>query len=190
MSLSEEKFMELFPKLSYLKEEEEIEPNEKNRLVEIFKNSTEYKEYLLNLAKEQRVSVCGYLEQEIDKTEKFAMVEYWGRGYTQENFTSLWKTIAGDDAKSYFYYSRTILASDEDNIRYNFTTDNASQLFIEAIFANMPYKSIESYKLVNGKYEPVINNISYDKELFNAMEKYLLEFTRNYEALDVTDREK
>lgn len=116
MSLSEEKFMELFPKLSYLKEEEEIEPNEKNRLVEIFKNSTEYKEYLLNLAKEQRVSVCGYLEQEIDKTEKFAMVEYWGRGYTQENFTSLWKTIAGDDAKSYFYYSRTILASDEDNI--------------------------------------------------------------------------
>ena len=113
------------------------------------------------------------------------MVEYWGRGYTQENFTSLWKTIAGDDAKSYFYYSRTILASDEDNIRYNFTTDNAPQLFIEAIFANMPYKSIESYKLVNGKYEPVINNISYDKELFNAMEKYLLEFTRNYEALDV-----
>ena len=190
MSLSEEKFMELFPKLSYLKEEKEIEPNEKNRLVEIFKNSAEYKEYLLNLAKEQRVSVCGYLEQEIDKTEKFAMVEYWGRGYTQENFTSLWKTIAGDDAKSYFYYSRTILASDEDNIRYNFTTDNASQLFIEAIFANMPYKSIESYKLVNGKYEPVINNISYDKELFNAMEKYLLEFTRNYEALDVTDREK
>lgn len=190
MGLTEEKFTELFPKLTYLKEEEIIEGKEKDRLVEIFKNSDAYREYLLDLAKQQRVSVCGYLEQEIDKNEKFAIVEYWGRGYTQESFTALWKTIAGEDAKSYFYYSRTILSSNPDNIRYNFTTDNASQIFVEAIFANMPYKSIESYKMEDGKWKPEIQSIPYDKELFEDMEEYLLEFTKDYETIEVLDRER
>ncbi len=190
MSITEEQFMELFPKLAYLKQSGEISLEEREKLIEIIKNSDAYREVLLEEAKKLRIPVGGYLEQEINPNEKFAMVEYWGRGYTQESFTSIWKTIAGEDVKSYFYYSRTILPSNEDNIRYNFTTNSSSQIFIEAIFANMPYKSIEGYQEVNGKYEPVIEPIICDEELFEDMEKYLVQFAGDYESLELTDRDR
>lgn len=189
MGMKEKTFQKMFPDLMGLKDEEVITPEERKRVVEIFKNSEEYNQYLLDKAKKERVSVCGYLEQQIDKNENFAIVEFWGRGYTQECFTALWKEIAGKDADSKFYYSRSILPSIGDNIRYNFTTNSGSQLFIEAIFANMPYKSIESYTMDSeGMYQPDIHEIGYDKELFDDMEKYLIQFTRDYLELPVLDR--
>lgn len=191
MGMDEALFQKMFPELMGLKEKEVIEPDEKERVVEILKNSKEYKDYLLAKAKEDRVSVCEYLEQQIDRNEKFAFVEFWGRGYTQDCFTMLWKQIAGPDAKSEFYYSRTILPSQGDNIRYNFTVNSGSQLFIEAIFANMPYKSVESYTMdKDGMYQPDIHSCDYDVELFDDMEKYLIQFTRDYLELPVLNREK
>lgn len=191
MGMDEKTFKKMFPDLIGLKDEETIPESEKNRVVEILKNSEEYNTYLLEKAKRERVSVCGYLEQQIDASENFAIVEFWGRGYTQDCFTMLWKEIAGKDANSKFYYSRSILPSVGDNIRYNFTANSGSQLFIEAIFANMPYKSVESYSMdANGMYQPNIHKIDYDVELFDDMEKYLIQFTRDYLELPVLDRPK
>lgn len=108
MDLNEEIFRRIFPTIN----PDTIDFANKKEiasLVEIFKNSAEYHQYLLNKGAEERVLVSGYLKQEIDLNEPFAIVEYYGRGYTQDCMVRLWQDIAGQDAKVPFYYSRSIL---------------------------------------------------------------------------------
>ena len=150
MELDEEMFREFFPF---------IDPDgidflntaEFNSLKEIFKNSKQYNDYLLEKAARDRELVSGYLRQEIDPNEKFAFVEYYGRGYTQDCFVNLWRDIVGNETERVaFYYSRTVLPTLKGSIRYNFTTNDEKPYFIESIFANMPYKSIQKYQREDG----------------------------------------
>ncbi len=189
MELTETEFVDLFPMLKDITDEEIRQKSRMADLVEMFRNSPKYRDLLLRKAKEQRKSVCGYLGQEINPSEKFAVVEFWGRGYTQECFTRLWHEASGRHDKVPFYYARTVLPSEGDNIRYNFTTNDSSLLFVEAIFANIPYKSVEKYHKVNGSYEPEIIPISCDIELFHAMERDLLLFTEKFAAIEFCDIE-
>ena len=122
----------------------------------IFENSEEYKKVLLEKAAEQRKSVCPYIEQALDKDKEFAIIEYWGRGYTQENFTRLWHHIVGKEVPVTFYYSRSTLPTDGYNIRKNFTVNPSAQQYIESIFACINYKSIEEYECVDGIWKPII----------------------------------
>ena len=142
------------------------------------KNSKAYKDYLLKCAAEERPIVIQYLQQEINFAESFAFVEYWGRGYTQECLTRLLYVAAGAKIKNPFYYARSIYGTVDDNIRYNFTTNNGSLIFVEAIFANMPYKSVSKYENVDGIVRPVIEDCDNDKELHIALEKNLVKFAR------------
>ena len=186
MDLTEDTFKELFPFINpdgiNFTDKEEI-----NSLVEIFKYSKEYNEYLLKTAAEERVIVDEYLKQEIDKDEKFAVVEYWGRGYNQDCMVRLWQNILGDpEAEIPYYYSRSVLPSMPGSPRHHFTTNNATMYFIEAIFANMPYKSIEKYAYEDGKVVPVKSPIPYDAKLFNSMERVLPVFASKYAELEMT----
>lgn len=186
LNMDETDFKTIFPELEYLKERpEEVKEQIKN-LVKIFQASTKYEQYLLNKAADLRKSVCGYIEQEIDGGRKFAIVEYWGRGYTQENFTRLWQYIIGKKDDVTFYYSRSTLPSQGNNIRKNFTTNTCAQQFIEAIFNCINYKSIEKYEKIDNKWEPVIKEKECDNELFEALQRYLVEFTEDYTQMGFT----
>lgn len=154
-----------------------------NGLIDIFKKSESYNQYLMKKGAEERVLVSRYLEQEIDRTEKFAFVEYWGRGYTQDCFVRLWHDIVGEEVDVPYYYSRTVLPTIGHSVRYNFTTNNTAQFFMEGIFANMPYKSIEKYQVVDGKVEPVIVPVPHDTSLFDSMQRLLPEFAYQYAKL-------
>lgn len=182
MDLDEETFYKFFPTINA----DEIDYTDKEQMcqyVEIFKNSVEYNEYLLQQAARERVLVSGYLKQEIDANEPFAMVEYWGRGYTQDNFKNLWQDLVGEDADAPFYYCRSILPTQGHSIRHNFITHDGPLLFMEGIFANMPYKSVESYEMKDGKIVPVIVPTDYDKNLFASMQTLLPEVARQYSML-------
>ena len=188
MDLSEEKFKELFPIIN----PDEIDFTNKssmNSLIEMFKDSEEYNAYLLDKASKERVLVSGYLRQEIDPDEKFAVVEYYGRGFTQDCMVRLWQDIVGEEVDIPFYYSRSVLPTLDNSVRYNFTTNNTTQYFLESIFANMPYKSIEKYEMKNGEIAPVIVPIQHDKELFNSMQRLLPEFAERYAMLELDDPE-
>ena len=128
-----------------------------------------------------------YLRQEIDPSEKYAIVEYYGRGYNQDCLRRLLVDTFGDSSIDLaFYYSICILQSTPGVTRYNFTTNDARQLFIEAVFANMPYKSVEKYEYgEDGKLVPVIREDSYDRELFDSMNELLPEFARRYAGLEL-----
>ena len=190
LSLDEKKFVEFFPELEDLKNKKKFTTNEIIKLTEIFQSSKKYEDYLLNYAKEKRESVCGYLKETIDSNKQFSIIEYWGRGYTQENFTRLWNEVIKKKQPSKFYYSRSTLPSDEYNIRYNYVVNPEAQQFIESIFACIDYKSITNYEKVNKKWKPIIVKQKCDYVLFRSMEEFLPEFTKMYCSTDFVDRDK
>lgn len=188
LGMDEVTFREMFPELRSLDKNTTFNKDYILQLTEIFKQSEAYHEYTLNLAKEGRISVCGYLEQEIAQNEQFSMIEYWGRGYTQDCFVRLWNHITGKEDDVPFYYARTILPTQGHSVRYNFTSNHTSQIFVEAIFANLDYKSIESYHLNGNRYEPDFVTIDCDKVLFQAMKDFLPVFTEEYLQCNFIDR--
>lgn len=188
LNMDEQTFDEYFPQLAYVKELEEIDKPTMNGLVNAFSLSEKYHEYLLNYAKEGRKIVLEYLNQEIDFEEKFAFVEYWGRGYTQDCFTRLVHAATGKELDVPYYYVRSIYPTQGHNVRYNFSGNRTPLLFVESIFANIPYKSITSYKYEDGKIVPELVEIECDKELFSGMKRYLVQFTKDYLKLNVDNQ--
>ena len=79
----------MFPELAHLKEKSNYSGKLMADLREKLSRSQNYKEYLLKRAAEERGIVLEYLRQEIDFDEKYAFLEYWGRGYTQDCLTKL-----------------------------------------------------------------------------------------------------
>lgn len=189
LNINEQDFKEIFPELEYLAKEPEVIKDEIDNLTKIFQSSIKYQNYLLNKAANLRESVCGYLKQEMDINKQVAIIEYWGRGYTQENFTRLWHHITGEKRDVTFYYSRSTLPSQGNNIRKNFTTNCSAQQYIEAIFNCINYKSIEKYEKVDNKWQPVIEKNNCDEELFRMLEEYLVVFAEHYTKMNFINRE-
>ncbi|MDO4383026.1 MAG: CDP-glycerol glycerophosphotransferase family protein [Eubacteriales bacterium] len=188
LGMDETTFRKMFPELQALNQETIFDREYILQLAEIFKQSDAYRKYVLDLAKNGRVSVCGYLKQEIAQDEQFSIIEYWGRGYTQDCFVRLWNHITGKEEDISFYYARTILPTQGHSVRYNFTSNHTSQIFVEAIFANLNYKSVESYHLEGNRYEPNLVPIDCDEVLLQAMEDCLPTFTEDYLDCDFVDR--
>lgn len=156
-------------------------------LLPIIKSKPDYTEYLLTRASEKRKIVCDYLKQEIDPYEKAAYVEFNGRGYNQLCHSRLWNSVVGKEVPLYYYYAKSVQQTDGLCIRYNMTANSNSLLFMEAVFANMPYKSIEEYEITGGNIRPVISPKLYDKDLYEAMNELLPEYAKRYAALDLSD---
>ena len=193
--LTEEEFKDIFPQLRHFLNQKKLSKTERDGIIISFKNSQKYAELLLEKAKDLRESVQGYLKQEIDFSEKFAFVEYWGRGYTQTCLSRILNDICARKIDAPFYYFRTIYPSQvtdsEGNLeRRNFTCANYSLLFVESVFANVPYSTTMGYNFEDGKWNPVFHNNKYKKELFEALEKYLPEFTEDWCNLDFLSREQ
>lgn len=165
-------FQKMFPELG-LKPGSSITPGELTALREYFKKSEKYNEYLLEKSAHEREIVSRYFHQEIDFGEKIGFVEYWGRGYTQTSLSRLLDEANGSKMDCICYYYRSILGSEDNIIRLNFSTNNTSLIFVEAIFANHPYNTVTAYVEENGKLGPKMTRSRFDAELFWAMEKYI-----------------
>ena len=189
LNMKEDDFDKYFPDLNYVKNLDHIEPNELTALVEIFKNDSNYHKYLLEKSNEERKIVEDYLKQEINKNEKFAIVEYWGRGYTQECFQRLWEDVIKDEYNCEFYYVRSVLPSMGKNVRYNFTSNPTPIVFVETIFSNIPYKSIKEYKYDGENVVPIKNPAKCDIELFYATKKYLLQYVEDIYTLIIKNED-
>lgn len=167
--IDEETFKNLIPQVDLdLVDWEDKQPGQK--VASIVRKSKEYKDYLLRYAEKNRELPSRYLLQEIEFDKKYAFVEYWGRGYNQNCMTRLLSHATNKDQVSYYYYARSILPSDKNNIRYDMTNSDANISLFEPIFANMPYLSIEEYCEEDGIIKPIIKeNPCFDKNLYNSM---------------------
>ena len=157
------------------------------KLAQALQRNEQYRDYLLSVAKKQRELVCGYLRQEIDPDEKHAYVEFWGRGYNQRCHSRLWNYTVGKKMPLHYYYARSAEVSQGECIHHDMTTNARDLFFMESIFANMPYRSIEKYEMRDGKIEPVIEPISHDGDLFAAMETLLPKYARKYASARLND---
>ena len=174
-------FQKLFPELNF--SEKTITAKKLTALRAYFKESPKCREYILQKSAQERKLVTQYLKQEIDFSEEFAFVEFWGRGYTQTTLGKLLTATNPQQKQCHCYYYRSILPSQDGNIRYNFSTNNTSLIFIEAIFANHPYSTVHDYKEKNGRIIPVMDKIKFDAELFYDMEVYLERFVQEFYSL-------
>ncbi|MDO5293214.1 MAG: CDP-glycerol glycerophosphotransferase family protein [bacterium] len=189
LCMTQELFDEYFPQLMYIKEMEAIDKQTMSGAVQVFAHSEKYHKYLLEVAANDRKIVLEYLNQEINFEEKFAFVEYWGRGYTQDCFTRLVHAATGKELDVPYYYVRSIYPTQGHNVRYNFNGNRTPLLFVESIFANIPYKSITSYTREDGKVVPVLQDVDCDMHLFTAMKRYLSQFVKDYLRLNVDHEE-
>ncbi len=186
--MTEDTFAAYFPELLYLKDKKDIPPEEMDRVKETFSLSQKYREYLRAYAQKESEIVLAYLRQEIDFTEPYAFVEYWGRGYTQTCLQKLLQAATGHDEEVAFYYARSIYPTQGNCIRYNFTGNNYSMIFIESIFANLPYETVKRYQVAaNGKIEPVLTTCENNAAIHQSLCRYLPEFARDYAALPFLD---
>ncbi len=174
--LDEETFQREFPELAYLKDVDRIDQRTLEDIKVVLSNSEKYKKYILDYARKERKIINEYFNQEIDFSEKFAFVEYWGRGYTQDCHVRIMHTAAGKEIDVPYYYMRSIYSTEGASIKKNFTTHVQSLIFVEAIFANIPYKSIERYEYEGTKIVPVIEPIQCDEELNYSLERFLKQF--------------
>ena len=65
-----------------------------------------------------------------------------------------------------------------------------SLIFIESIFANIPYQSVPGYRKNNNLVEPIINFKSYDKKLYNAMDEVLPLFIQQFYGNNYIDEDE
>ncbi len=185
----EEAFIKMFPQIDLdgIDFEDWTEGQPARKIAAIMKNNEEYHSYILNKAAEGRKTVCRYLLQEVDPSEKHAYVEFWGHGYNQRCHSKLWNYALGEHTPLNYYYARSVTPTEDDCVRFNMTKSTVPMYYIETIFANMPYKSIESYVEEDGRLVPLINKTDYDIELFGAMEKLLPIYAERYAKLNIQD---
>lgn len=187
LHLNEEQFDAFFPELAYIKERKRYSNKFREELSQELRKSEAYRKYLLEIAGQQREIVNAYLRQEVDFEEKFAFVEYWGRGYTQDCLTRLLQEAAGRAVDNPMYYVRSIYPSIGHSIRYNYTCNTHSVVFVESVFANLSYKTVSGYQWEGDQIAPVIQPCDNDREMQHDLETYLVQFAHDFCSLGLED---
>ena len=183
-------FNELFPGLAHLDTQSQFTKQDRLRIVEVLRDSPEYRARLLERAGKARGIVTDYLLQEIDFTQKFAFVEYWARGYTQSCLTKLLHECDASVNQSAFYYAHSIYPTQDGCIRYNLVDNPKPALFAEALFANVPYGSTKGYRRESGRIVPLFDYNECDTQLLEALEKQLPRFAREFTRLDFANPQR
>lgn len=177
--LDEAELLQLFPEFNSLRHARHLRGEIAENIRKVLGNSIAYKTRILEIAAEKRLLVREYLQQEINFNEKFAFVEFWGRGYTQDTFSRLLDDAAGRPVLNPFYYVRSFSPDKGNAIRHNFILAPQNFSYFEPIFASTPYESISGYKKTqNGAVEPIIN--AQPNDIAAILETGLKDFTSDY----------
>lgn len=189
LGMTDEQFDELLPELGYVKQLDRIKNDQLSAIRTLLSRSHNYREFVLKQAEEKRPIVLDYLRQEIDFSERFAFIEYWGRGYTQDCLGRLLDCAAGREVDNIFYYMRSICFDDPEHHIYrpNCTSNRTNLIFTEAVFANLHHRSVSEYKRVGDRVEPVIVPCDNDKPFADALERLLPQFARDLYSQPLLD---
>lgn len=188
--LSRSELLELFPEFEQFEKARTFDGYTAGNIVAALKSSAAYRRRLADIAESDRAVATDYLNQEINLGERFAFVEYWGRGYTQDCLSRLLEHATGQPVETPFYYARSIYPTEGVSVRHNFTAASESLLLIEAIFANLPYGTTEGYRREGERIVPIYRDRHYDVELFEATTPKLIEFVRRTTRLPFYDEDR
>lgn len=162
---------------------------QRGEVLNILRGSRDFQDHLLAHAKRDNVLAQKYMRQEIDFNEKFALVDYWGRGYTQDCLVDIFRSMGDVDSTVPFYYARSIYRSEGDSVRYNYTSAAYRLTLVELILANQPHGTTLAYEdSDDGTVRAVFEPREYDADLLDATERMIDRFTRDVVALPLADR--
>ena len=185
--LSETELLQLFPAFERLKTAKHLRGAVAENIRKVLSESEEYRQKVLDIAKEKRTIVLQYIRQEINPNERFAFVEFWGRGYTQDTFGRLLNAAFNKEVTNPFYYVRSFTDDMGTSVRHNFILAPQNFSFFEPIFAQTPYVSIPGYIEENGKVKPIINYR--DATTSDIISEGLSKFTEDFLHLDIKDED-
>lgn len=177
--LEESELLSIIPELEGYRNIQPLTGNIAVGIRELFAKSATYNKRLLEVAADRRGIVSEYLKQEINFEEKFAFVEYWGRGYTQDTLSRLLNDAAGKDVQNPFYYIRNYTDNIGTSIRHRFTQMPSNFTALESIFATTPYKSIPGYERgENNVVKPIM--VPRDNDFHRNITEGLESFAKAY----------
>lgn len=177
--IPEPELLSLFPQFESYRNAGSLEGETVKSIRKTLSESEPYKQILLQIATEKRGTVIDYLKQNIDFSERFAFVEFWGRGYTQNTFGRLLNVAAGQSILNAFYYVRSFSANWETTVRHNFILSDQNFSFLEPILAATPYQSVKEYKRDPcGLVHPVI--IEQPSDIADILSEGLRNFVDEY----------
>ncbi|WDH78726.1 CDP-glycerol glycerophosphotransferase family protein [Microbacterium esteraromaticum] len=185
--LTLDEFIDIIPAAKPLAGEKHLTPAQQRAIRGACAASIALRLHLLDVGQHERTSVLGYMNQEIDFGEPFAIVEFWGRGYTQDCLGMILRTGGLLDGALPFYYARSIYDSSEESIRHNFTSSAFSMLVPETLFANLDYGTTEGYTQEEGHWVPITSPRNNNPALHSALEAELPAYTREFLALPLVD---
>lgn len=164
------------------------DPTTRNDVLAVLRGSLAFQQHLLERARNANALAQQYLRQEIDFDERFALVDYWGRGYTQDCLVDIFRSMGLADPTAPFYYARSIYPSEGESIRYNYTSAAYELTLVELILANQPQSTTLGYALDEvGRVQPVFEPREHNAVLREATERMIAAFTRDVIRLPVLD---
>lgn len=184
--LSETELLELFPEFKSLKSARHLRGQIAENIRLTLSKSSVYREKVLKIASEKRFLVRKYLQKNIDFNEKFAFVEFWGRGYTQDVFSRLLADASGKHIITPFYYCRSFSQDSALTPRHNFILAPINFSYFEPIFSTTPYQSIQDYQIIKNNVEAII--INQPNEYFEYFETGLINFVKQYSSINIIDK--
>ena len=87
------------------------------------------------------------------------------------------------------YYVRSIYPTVGHSIRYNYSSNMHSLVFVESIFANVPYETVQRYERAENVWKPVLTPNNNNVRLHAALETYLSTFCHDFLSLQLQDEE-
>lgn len=177
LNLSQQQFYSLFGKIQ--------KPIDVNSIINRAKNNNQYKKIFCNNNKNDLKLISRYLKQEITlPLQEIAFVEFWARGYTQDCLNNLLQ-LSDIGSKTTFYYFRSIMDSSKNSRRINYSCFSKNITFIEALFANNPYESLEQYTEKDGKVVPLLKeNKDFNLDMFNRFQQSIEIFVKDMYSFD------
>jgi len=186
--LQEERLVQVVPLLAEMTAADFTDPAVRSAAGAILVGSSSYMEFLRAEEASKKDRCLTYLSQEMDLTEPFGIVEFWGRGVTQGQLAKLLEEVAGKEVNTPFYYVRSIWGDEPNCPRHRFSEMAVDFNFLEPVLACVPQTTVTAYEKVGDRIEPVYEVL--EQEGYEDLRVGLLDFTEDYCNTAMEDHER
>ncbi len=186
--LGVKQLLDIAPMLAEMSEADFTDPDVRKAAGFILVATEPYMNILRAEEKAKKDRCLAYLSAEMDLTEPFGIVEFWGRGVTQGQLAKLLEEVAGHKVDTPFYYVRSIWGDEQYCPRHRFSELPVDFSFVEPVLACVPQTTVTAYDEVGGKIVPVYEVL--EQEGYEALRAGLVDFTTDYCNAEFVDRER
>ncbi len=186
--VAEDALLDMVPLLSDMVDADFADPEVRSMAGAILIASDAYMDFLRTEEASKKDRCLTYLSQEMDLTEPFGIVEFWGRGVTQGQLAKLLEEVAAKPVNTPFYYVRSIWGDEPNCPRHRFSELAVDFNFLEPVLACVPQTTVTAYEEVDGRVEAVYQALEQDG--FEDLCAGLLDFTEDFLNTEFEDRER